>query len=140
MLHICLVYQAVTILLLTCESVGKFAGAWLNHRQKRERRDERPNCNGDPSLEHQTECFSQQSAGLRGDGVVISWQREAGHVGTGRSTSKTVDLGNAVCTHTLSVSVSDLYLSLSLLICLQFSYTLILIKVCTVTSECKEKL
>lgn len=51
------------------------------------------------------ECFSQQSAGLQGDRVVISWQRGAGHVGTTQLTSKTPDLKNADCTHTLSVSV-----------------------------------
>lgn len=53
------------------------------------------------------EHFSQQSAGLQGDRVVISWQRGAGHVGTTRLTSKAPDLENADCTHTLHVSVSD---------------------------------
>lgn len=60
------------------------------------------------------ERFSQQSAGLQGDGVVISWQRGAGHVGTTRSTSKTPDVENADCTHTLSVSVCDISLHLCL--------------------------
>lgn len=49
------------------------------------------------------ERFSQQSAGLQGDGVVISWQWGAGHVGTTRLTSKTADLAD--CTHTLFVSM-----------------------------------
>lgn len=61
------------MLIWTFENVGNFVRVWLNYTQKR--RDERLNCIGDLSLEHQTECFSQQSAGLRGDGVVISWQR-----------------------------------------------------------------
>lgn len=60
------------------------------------------------------ECFSQQSAGLQGDGAVISWQRGAGHVGTTRLTSKTADLKNTDCTHTLSVCVCDISLFLSL--------------------------
>lgn len=62
------------------------------------------------------QCFSQQSAGLQGDGVVISWQRGAGHVGTTRLTSKTPDLKNADCTLTLSVCVCDssLFVSVSL--------------------------
>lgn len=47
------------------------------------------------------ECFSQQSAGLQGDGVVISWQRGAGHVGTSRPTSKTHQTSNTDFTHTL---------------------------------------
>lgn len=68
------------------------------------------------------ECFSQQSAGLQGDGVVISWQRGAGHVGTTRSTSKTPDLKNSDCTHTLSVTVCDISIFLSMSFCSHFFY------------------
>lgn len=68
------------------------------------------------------ECFSQQSAGLQGDGVVISWQRGAGHVGTTQLTSKTPDLENADCTHTLSVSVWDRSLFFSVSLGTHFSY------------------
>lgn len=79
---------------------------FLNKQTKEKRKDERLNCIGDPSLEHQTELFSQQSVGLRGDRVVISWQRGAGHVGTTRLTSKT-DWLYADCTRTLFVCLSD---------------------------------
>lgn len=58
------------------------------------------------------ECFSQQSVGLRGDGVVISWQRGAGHVGTTRPTSKTADLGSTTV-HAFPLSLSQSAASLS---------------------------
>lgn len=68
------------------------------------------------------QCFSQQSAGLQGDRVVISWQRGAGHVGTTRPTSKTPDLENTDSTHTLSVSVCDISLFLSASFCADFTH------------------
>lgn len=49
--------------------------------------------------------FSRQSAGLRGDVVVISWQRGAGHVGTTRPTSKTPELKNTDYTDALFLSL-----------------------------------
>lgn len=49
--------------------------------------------------------FSRQSAGLRGDVVVISWQRGAGHVGTTRPTSKTPELRNTDYTDALFLSL-----------------------------------
>lgn len=73
-------------------------------------------------LEHQTKGFSWQSAGLRGDGVVISWQWGAGHVGTTWPTSKTPDL-ERTDTHTLSVSVCDISLLLSISFSSYFSST-----------------
>lgn len=68
------------------------------------------------------EHFSQQSAGLQGDRVVISWQRGAGHVGTTRLTSKAPDLEKADCTHTLHVSVSDSLVFFSVALTTHFSY------------------
>lgn len=54
--------------------------------------------------------FSRQSAGLRGDVVVISWQRGAGHVGTTRPTSKTPELKNTDYTDALFLSHFSLFL------------------------------
>lgn len=65
--------------LLTCENV------WMNHKQKR--RDERLHRRSFFRTS-KAQRFSQQPVGLRRDGAVISWQREAGHVGTARLTSK----------------------------------------------------
>lgn len=72
------------------------------------------------------EHFSQQSAGLQGDRVVISWQRGAGHVGTTQLTSKAPDLEDADCTHTLSTSWSQTAPSVFFSVALRthFSYLL----------------
>lgn len=89
-----------------CNAASHNAGAVKLSEWADSREDERLNCIGDPSLEHQTEAFfPQQSVGLRGDRVVISWQWGAGHVGTPQLTSKT-DWLYADCTLSVFVSLS----------------------------------
>ena len=110
------------MLIWTFGNVGSFVRVWVNYTQKR--RDERLNCIGDLSLEHQTEYFSQQSAGLRGDGVVISWQRgwTCGHYWADIKDARPQEHW-----HTLFLSLFVTFLSfylyhVSYIICSHFSY------------------
>lgn len=77
-----IIWQRRLIILLTCENAANFARAWMNHRQRRWEEMKAELHWRSLFRTSNRQRFSQQSAGLQGDGVVISWQRGAGHVGT----------------------------------------------------------
>lgn len=69
------------------------------------------------------QCFSQQSAGLQGDGVVISWQRGAGHVGTTQADIKdTRPWEYWLYTHSFSLCLWHLFLLICLSLSTHFSH------------------